>query len=155
MKQLKEAIEGGRLKGLARGLAYQLVEQSGEDLDRQVAETRIGMLSRNEHRTLKGLGVRFGAFSLYLPSLLAPEADLVGAAYAELARPGWRPEPGALTALPHPVPPPAALSLRGLRAAGGLVAPIAELERLDALALSGLTGRRGRRRIDAGACGGS
>ena len=90
LKQLKEAIEDGRLKGLARGLAYQLVEQSGA-LDRRVAETRIRVLSRNERRTLKGLGVRFGAFSLYLPSLLSPEAELVGAAYAELARPGWRP----------------------------------------------------------------
>ena len=137
LKQLKEAIEDGRLKGLARGLAYQLVEQSGA-LDRRVAETRIRMLSRNERRTLKGLGVRFGAFSLYLPSLLAPEAELVGAAYAELARPGWRPEPGALTALPHPAPPPEALSLRGLRAVGGLAAPIAELERLDALARAAL-----------------
>ena len=137
LKQLKEAIEDGRLKGLARGLAYQLVEQSGA-LDRRVAETRIRMLSRNERRTLKGLGVRFGAFSLYLPSLLAPEAELVGAAYAELARPGWRPEPGALTALPHPAPLPEALSLRGLRAVGGLAAPIAELERLDALARAAL-----------------
>src|SRR5208337_2385380 len=137
LKQLKEAIEDGRLKGLARGLAYQLVEQSGA-LDRRVAETRIRMLSRSERRTLKGLGVRFGAFSLYLPSLLAPEAELVGAAYAELASPGWRPEPGALTALPHPAPPPEALSLRGLRAVGGLAAPIAELERLDALARAAL-----------------
>jgi ATP-dependent RNA helicase SUPV3L1/SUV3 len=41
---------------------------------------------------LKGLGVRFGAFSLYLPSLLTAEAQLIGAAYAELASPGWRPE---------------------------------------------------------------
>ena len=82
--------------------------------------------------------MRFGAFSLYLPSLLSPEAELVGAAYAELARPGWRPEPGALTALPHPAPPPEALSLRGLRAVGGLAAPIAELERLDARARAAL-----------------
>ena len=39
LKQLKEAIEDGRLKGLARGLAYQLVEQSGA-LDRRLAETQ-------------------------------------------------------------------------------------------------------------------
>jgi ATP-dependent RNA helicase SUPV3L1/SUV3 len=137
LKQLKEAIEDGQLKGLARGLAYQLVEQSGA-LDRRAAETRIRMLSRNERRTLKGLGVRFGAFTLYLPSLLSLDAQLVGAAYAELARPGWRPEPRALTPLPHPAPPPEALSLRGLRAVGGLAVPIAELERLDALARAAL-----------------
>ena len=34
LKHLKEAIEDGRLKGLARGLAYQLVEQAGA-LDRR------------------------------------------------------------------------------------------------------------------------
>ena len=50
------------------------------------------MLSRSERRTLKSLGVRFGAFSLYLPSLLAPEAELVGAVMPKLARPGWRPD---------------------------------------------------------------
>ena len=43
-----------------------------------------------------------------------------------------------MTALPHPAPPPEALSLRGLRAVGGLAAPIAELERLDALARAAL-----------------
>src|SRR5262249_33198632 len=98
----------------------------------------IRLLSRSERRTLKALGVRFGAFSLYLPSLLTPQAELVGAVFAELARPGWRPDAEALTALPHPAPPPEALSLRGLRAVGGLAAPIAELERLDALARAAL-----------------
>ena len=137
LRRLKEAIEDGRLKGLARGLAYQLVEQAGA-LDRRLAEGRIRALSRQERRMLKGLGVRFGAFSLYLPSLLTAEAQLIGAAYAELARPGWRPKLDALTALPHPAPPPEALSFRGLRAVGGLAAPITELERLDALARAAL-----------------
>jgi ATP-dependent RNA helicase SUPV3L1/SUV3 len=137
LKHLKEAIEDGRLKGLARGLAYQLVEQAGA-LDRRAAESRIRALSRHERRMLKGLGVRFGAFSLYLPSLLGAEAQLIGAVYAELARPGWRPDVGALTVLPQPAPPSEALSLRGLRAVGGLAAPIGELERLDALARAAL-----------------
>ena len=137
LKRLKEAIEDGRLKGLARGLAYQLVEQAGA-LDRRLAEGRIRALSRHERRMLKGLGVRFGAFSLYLPSLLTAEAQLIGAAYAELARPVWRPDPGALTLLPHPAPPAEALSLRGLRAVGAFAAPIADLERLDALARAAL-----------------
>jgi ATP-dependent RNA helicase SUPV3L1/SUV3 len=133
LKHLKEAIEDGRLKGLARGLAYQLVEQFGV-LDRRGADARIRLLSRNERRTLKALGVRFGAFSLYLPSLLEPKAQLLAVAYAELASPAWRPAARALNALPHPAPPPQALALRGLRAAGQIAVPIAELERLDALA---------------------
>jgi ATP-dependent RNA helicase SUPV3L1/SUV3 len=133
LKHLKEAIEDGRLKGLARGLAYQLVEQFGA-LDRRGAEARVRLLSRNERRTLKALGVRFGAFSLYLPSLLEPEAQLLAFAYAELASPAWRPEAGSLNPLPRPAPRPQALALRGLRAVGQFAAPIAELERLDALA---------------------
>jgi ATP-dependent RNA helicase SUPV3L1/SUV3 len=137
LRRLNEAIEDGRLRGLARGLAYELVEQSGA-LDRRIAEDRVRALSRGERRTLKSLGVRFGAFTLFLPSLLTPQAQLIGVAYAELARPGWRPMAGVLTALPHPAPPPEALSLRGLRAVGGLAAPIVALEQLDALARAAL-----------------
>jgi ATP-dependent RNA helicase SUPV3L1/SUV3 len=133
LKHLKEAIEDGRLRGLARGLAYQLVEQFGV-LDRRSADQRIRLLSRNERRTLKALGVRFGAFSLYLPSLLEPQAQLLAFAYAELASGPWRPNPGALGPLPRPAPRPQALALRGLRAVGQFAAPIVELERLDALA---------------------
>jgi ATP-dependent RNA helicase SUPV3L1/SUV3 len=133
LKQLKEAIEDGRLRGLARGLAYQLVEQFGA-LDRRAADARIRLLSRNERRTLKALGVRFGAFTLYLPSLLEPEAQVLAVAYAELASSGWRPHASGLGPLPRPAPRPQALALRGLRAVGQLAAPIAALERLDALA---------------------
>ena len=133
LKRLKAAIADGRLKGLARGLAYQLVEQFGV-LDRGKAEAQLRALSQRERRTLKGFGVRFGAFSLFLPALLTPEARMVGAVFAELARPGWRPAADALTALPHPAPPPAALSLRGLRVVAGMAAPVLALERLDALA---------------------
>jgi ATP-dependent RNA helicase SUPV3L1/SUV3 len=136
LARLKAAIADGRLKGLARGLAYQLVEQFGV-VDRAKAETQLRALSRSERRTLKALGVRFGAFSLYLPALLTPEARMLGAAFAELARPGWRPAADAVTALPHPAPRPEALGLRGLRAVAGMAAPVLALERLDALARAG------------------
>ena len=76
LRRLKEAIEDGRLKGLARGLAYQLVEQAGA-LDRRLAESRIRALSRHERRMLKGLG---GAVRRLQPlSALAP--DRGGAAH--------------------------------------------------------------------------
>jgi ATP-dependent RNA helicase SUPV3L1/SUV3 len=133
LAQLRTAIADGRFKGLARGLAYLLVEHFGV-LDRRMAETQIRALSRSERRTLKGLGVRFGAFSLYLPALTTREARLLGEPFAALARPGWRPAADALSALPHPMPPPEALALRGLRAVGGFAVPAATLERLDALA---------------------
>jgi ATP-dependent RNA helicase SUPV3L1/SUV3 len=133
LDQLRAAVADGRFKGLARGLAYMLVEHFGV-LDRRMGETQIRALSRSERRTLKGLGVRFGAFSLYLPALTTREARLLGEPFAALARPGWRPAADALSPLPHPMPPPEALALRGLRAVGGFAVPTATLERLDALA---------------------
>ena len=104
-------------------------------LDRALARSRkLRALSHGERRTLKALGVRFGAFSLYLPALATSEAQRLGEHFATLARPGWRPALDALSPLPHPRPPPEALALRALRIVGGLVAPVAALERLDALA---------------------
>jgi ATP-dependent RNA helicase SUPV3L1/SUV3 len=132
LDQLRGAVADGRLKGLARGLAYQLVEQFGV-LDRKSVATQVRALSQKERRALRALGVRFGAFSLYLPALLAPEARSLCAAFAQVARPDWRPAVDALTALPRPAPPPQALGLRGLRAIAGLAAPVEALERLDAM----------------------
>jgi ATP-dependent RNA helicase SUPV3L1/SUV3 len=133
LKRLTEAIADGTLKGLARGVAYQLVEQFGI-LDRRKADEHLRALSKHERRVLKALGVRFGAFSLYLPALLTEEAKAIGAVFAELAAPRWRPAAEGLAILPHPALPPEAVSLRGLRAVAGLAAPVLQLERLDALA---------------------
>ena len=142
LKRLTEAIADGRLRGLARGVAYQLVEQSGI-LDRRHADEHIRALSRNERRVLKSFGVRFGAFSLYLPALLDPEAQAIGAVFAERAAPHWRPPSDRLSPLPHPPPAPEALSLRGLRAVAGMAAPVLALERLDALARAAAPERAG------------
>ncbi|THD44689.1 MAG: phosphonate-binding protein [Bradyrhizobium sp.] len=139
---LKAAVADGRFKGLARGVAYQLVEQFGV-LDRAVAESQIRALSQGERRTLKTLGVRFGAFSLYLPAQATVEARRLGEVFAALARPGWRPDPESLTPLPHPRPPAETLALRGLRIVGNLVAPVAALERLDALSREAAPGANG------------
>ena len=146
LAQLKAAIADGQFKGLARGLAYQLVEHFGV-LDRRLAEAQVRALSRSERRALKGLGVRFGAFSLYLPAQMTQEARLVGEVFAALARPGWRPAAEALTPLPHPPPPPEAFGLRGLRAVGGFAAPAAALERLDTLAREADPGAAGAIRL--------
>jgi ATP-dependent RNA helicase SUPV3L1/SUV3 len=133
LKRLEAAIAGGTLKGLARGLAYQIHEAFGV-LDRGKAEPTLRELSHRERRILQGLGVRFGAFSLYLPALLAQDAKTIGAVFAELALPRWRPASSAAVALPRPAPAPAALALRGLRAVAGLAVPVATLERLAARA---------------------
>jgi len=136
LRTLKAAVSEGRLKGLARGLAYQLIEAGGA-IERSRIDSQIHSLSQAERRDLKRLGVRFGAFSLYLPALLQPEALSFSAAFADLAMPHWRPSPDGLSPLPHPAPSPLALSQRGLRAVAGLSAPIETLERLDALMREG------------------
>jgi ATP-dependent RNA helicase SUPV3L1/SUV3 len=132
LRNLKTAVAEGRIKGLARGIAYRLTE-SGGLLDRQEVEAETRALSQGERRTLKSLGVRFGAFSLFLPELLAPPAQAFARAFAQLSAPDWRPDPETVGVLPEPAPPAAALSAYGLRAVAGLTAPAEQLERLDAL----------------------
>jgi ATP-dependent RNA helicase SUPV3L1/SUV3 len=132
LKRLREALGDGSLKGLARGLAYRLVEAGGV-IDRRPVAAEVAGLSQAERRALRAFGVRFGAFSLFLPALLAPEARQGLAAFAGVETPHWRPAPGQTLALPDPSPPPRMLAAYGLRACGGLAVPVETLERLDAI----------------------
>jgi ATP-dependent RNA helicase SUPV3L1/SUV3 len=120
----------GALKGLARGLAYRLIEGGGV-LDRRLVEADLVHLSRGERGVLRGLGVRFGAFSLFLPSQTQPEARGVAIAFALQAAPDWRPPGEGLVGLPDPQPPLLALGLRGLLEIGGVAVSADTLERLD------------------------
>ena len=131
LHELERAVEEGRLRGLARGLAYQLVENCGV-LDRLRSEIDPALLSRRERRELKALGVRFTAFNLHLQALLDPDARPLTEIYARLATPNWRPSDVAATPLPARPPAPAALGLRGLQKLGGFAVPVICLERLDA-----------------------
>jgi ATP-dependent RNA helicase SUPV3L1/SUV3 len=130
LRQLKAAVSEGRIRGLARGLAYRLVEAGGV-IDRRAVEADVRALSQAERRALRALGVRFGAFSLFLPALLAPEGLAFSGAFSQLAAPSWGAVPNRLSAMPSPPPPPTALAGLGLRAVGGLAAPVEMLERLD------------------------
>ncbi len=126
LRKLEAAVTSGRIKGLARGLAYRLIEAGGV-LDRALVRTEAKALSQVERRMLKSLGVRLGAFSLYLPALLRPQA----LAFAQ----GFVPREGRPVAgrLDGPVPEPRVLSAFGLRAVGRHAVPVETLERLDAL----------------------
>jgi len=132
LKRLKGAVESGQLKGLARGLAFRLVEAGGVvargEVDRDAAA-----LSQAERRTLKSFGVRLGAHSVWLPDVLKPRA--MGLAQAFLGeRPTWageglfelRGQPDART-----------LSAYGLRACGKWAAPVEALERMAELRAAG------------------
>jgi ATP-dependent RNA helicase SUPV3L1/SUV3 len=136
LRALERALSEEGLKGLARGLAYRLIEAGGV-LDRREAAAEIRLLSQGERRRLRGLGVRFSAFTLYCPALLESGPRAFYAAFARLDAPLWRPPIDRLSAMPVPAPTARARSAYGLQACGRLLVPVDALERLDgALRLS-------------------
>nr|MEA2798910.1 ATP-dependent helicase [Phenylobacterium sp.] len=137
LRKLETAVADGKIKGLARGLAFRLIEAGGV-LDRAQVRAETRALSQVERRTLRGLGVRLGAFSVYMPGLLSPEARALTQALAARNVPGWRPPTDRPSRLPAQAPPPRALAAFGLRAVGGLAAPVEQLERLDDLLRAGV-----------------
>ena len=137
LRKLETAVAEGRIKGLARGLAFRLIEAGGV-LDRAQARTETRSLSPVERRALRGLGVRLGAFSIFMPSLLRPDARALTQALAGREVPGWRPALAAVSRLPAHTPSPRALAAFGLRAVRGLAVPLEQLERLDELLRAGV-----------------
>ncbi|NQE63678.1 helicase-related protein [Caulobacter sp. RHG1] len=129
LRKLERALVGGELRGLPRGISHRLLEAGGV-LDKRPVDPELKALSQGERRTLKSLGVRIGAFSLYCPGVLKAEAIACARA---LNPTGWR---GALTTLeplPSPEPSLRELSASGLRAVAGYTTPVEALEILDAL----------------------
>jgi len=57
--------------GMARGVAFQLVEALGV-LERQKVSDEVKELDQTARATLRKYGVRFGAYHIYLPLLLKP-----------------------------------------------------------------------------------
>jgi ATP-dependent RNA helicase SUPV3L1/SUV3 len=65
--------EGEGLSGASRGIAFRLVETLGVLPRDQVAQEVKG-LAQEERAALRKLGVRFGAFNIFVPILLKPAA---------------------------------------------------------------------------------
>jgi len=59
------------ITGMARGIAFQLVESLGV-LERQKVAEEVKGLDQPSRATLRKYGVRFGAYHIYLPILLKP-----------------------------------------------------------------------------------
>ncbi|HEY6255517.1 MAG TPA: helicase-related protein [Xanthobacteraceae bacterium] len=59
------------ITGIARGVAFQLVEGLGV-LDRRKVAEEVKGLDQPARATLRKFGVRFGAYSIYVPPLLKP-----------------------------------------------------------------------------------
>ncbi|HEY4029093.1 MAG TPA: helicase-related protein [Caulobacteraceae bacterium] len=135
LQRLEASIAEGRIKGLARGLAYRLAEAGGA-VARGDVEAEVRALSQAERRALKSLGVRFGAFCLFLPGLLEARARDFTAAFttASSGEPrDWRPPINQISPLPAQPPSAKALAYRGLMAVGGLAVPVEQIERLDTM----------------------
>ena len=64
-----EAGEG--LEGIGRGIAFQVAESLGV-LERTRVAQDMKTLDQNARGSLRKLGIRFGAYNLYLPALLKP-----------------------------------------------------------------------------------
>ncbi len=67
-----EQLEAGEgLAGAVRGVAFQIAEELGV-LERSRVAKEVKNFSQEERAALRKLGVRFGAYHLYLPLLLKP-----------------------------------------------------------------------------------
>jgi ATP-dependent RNA helicase SUPV3L1/SUV3 len=73
--------------GIARGVAFQLVEALGV-LDRARVADEVKGLEQPERATLRKYGVRFGAYHIYLPLLLKPAPRALAAQLWALAHDG-------------------------------------------------------------------
>jgi ATP-dependent RNA helicase SUPV3L1/SUV3 len=125
------------LEGLARGLAFQIVEQLGNLPRSDVADTVRG-LDQPARAALRRYGIRFGAHSVFLPALLKPAAAslkvLLWSVQARAQDPGLRlppmPAPG-LVSVPIEAGAPGAFYERaGFRPCGVRAVRIDMLERL-------------------------
>jgi ATP-dependent RNA helicase SUPV3L1/SUV3 len=75
------------ITGIARGVAFQLVEALGV-LERQRVAEEVKGLEQPERASLRKYGVRFGAYHIYLPLLLKPAPRALAAQLWALAHDG-------------------------------------------------------------------
>jgi ATP-dependent RNA helicase SUPV3L1/SUV3 len=71
LKPLVDLANADGLIGITKGLAFQLVENFGILQRRDVAED-VRALDQDSRAALRRLGVRFGAYHVFLPALLKP-----------------------------------------------------------------------------------
>lgn len=73
LKPLIDLSKAQEITGLARGIAFRLVENLGI-LPREAAAEEIRALDQQARAELRKFGVRFGAYNIYFPILLKPAA---------------------------------------------------------------------------------
>lgn len=121
------------LQGMARGLAFQIYENLGS-VSRQSVTRELRAVAQADRAPLRRLGVRFGAFSIFLPALVKPAAArlkaLLWAVHQGIT--DIPPPPAAgLTSLPSdPSVPAGFYEAAGFRPCGPRAVRIDMLERL-------------------------
>jgi ATP-dependent RNA helicase SUPV3L1/SUV3 len=86
------------LQGLAKGVAFQLVEALGV-LDRSRIAEDLKQLDQEQRASLRKHGVRFGAYHIYLPALMKPAPRTLAAQLWALGHGGL--EQKGLDEIPH------------------------------------------------------
>lgn len=77
LKPLDDLSRAEDLQGLAKGLAFQLVENLGVLFRRDVADD-VKSLDQEARASIRRYGIRFGAYHIFLPALLKPApAELI------------------------------------------------------------------------------
>lgn len=139
LKPLDELSRAEDVSGLARGVAFRIVENFGIVKREDIAED-IRQLDQEARGQLRRYGVRFGAFNIFIPALLKPAAsDLVtmlwtlnrgegaGIALASMPEP---PREGLTSASAEVAIPEAFYRVAGFHLCGKRVVRIDMLERL-------------------------
>lgn len=93
LKPLDDLSRSEDLQGLAKGLAFQLVENLGVLFRRDVAED-VKSLDQEARASIRKHGIRFGAYHIFMPALLKPApAELITLLWAlkndGLDKPGY------------------------------------------------------------------
>ncbi|KXF76288.1 helicase [Paramesorhizobium deserti] len=152
LKPLYDLAGADALTGMTRGLAFQLVENLGTLQRRDVAEEVRG-LDQDSRAALRRLGVRFGAYHVFVPALLKPApSGLITLLWAlkedARERPGYGDVVNVLAAgrtsvVTDPAFDPAFYRLAGFRMLGRRAVRIDILERLADLIRPALGWRPG------------
>jgi len=71
LKPLVDLKQADQLAGIARGIAFRLVEQFGLINRRDIAD-EVKSLDQESRAALRRLGVRFGAYHIFVPALIKP-----------------------------------------------------------------------------------
>ena len=93
LKPLDDLSRAEDLQGIAKGIAFQLVENLGVLFRRDVAE-EVKSLDQDGRASMRRYGIRFGAYHVFMPALLKPApAELITLLWAlkndGLDKPGY------------------------------------------------------------------